>query len=123
MDVFPASEKEYAKTLELPPNKVRGWVHEVEIPLRAGDMIHYGSDCEGPAGRIAFNVHSHRGKETTYHAKSTEAAVVGSFTAPWEGKFYLMWENTSDGPVRLRITATRHTVHDGPVAEHEGHHH
>ena len=123
MDVFPADVKEYAKDLELPAKKVRGWVHEVEVPMRAGDMIHYTSEHDGPGNRVAFNVHSHQGKEVTYHAKGTDASVGGAFTAPSEGKFYLMWENVSEAPVRVRIRASRHEVHAGPVAEGEGHHH
>ena len=123
VDVFAAIEKEYARDLELPPKKVRGWVHEVEIPARAGDMIHYDSEHEGPGGRVEFNVHSHKGKETTYHTKSSNSSIAGAFEVPWEGKFYMMWENASDAPVRVRIHATRHEVHTGPVAEYEGHHH
>lgn len=123
MDVFAASEKEYARHLELPPRKVRGWAHEVEVPARAGDMIHYTSEHSGARGRLEFNVHSHKGKETTYHTKSSDPSIAGAFTVPWEGKFYMMWENTSDSPVRARIHATRHEVHAGPVAKDEGHHH
>ncbi len=123
MDVFAAEEKEYARDLELPPRKVRGWVHEVEVPARAGDMIHYASDYSEPGGLVEFNVHSHKGKETTYHTKSSDPSVAGAFTAPWEGKFYMMWENASDAPVRVRIHATRHEVHTGAVAEGEGHGH
>ena len=123
MDVFSAHTPEYAKDLELPPKKQKGWVHEVEVPMRAGDMLHYESQHAGPGSRIEFNVHSHKGKEVTYHMKLSEALVVGAFTAPWEGKFYLMWENVSDAPVSVRIQARRHTVHAEPVAEHEGHDH
>ena len=123
MDAFSATVREYAKELELPARKQRGWVHEVEVPMLAGDMIHYTSEHDGPGHRIEFNVHSHHGKDVTYHAKDSESSITGTFSAPAEGKFYLMWENVSDGPVRVRIHAARHEVHKGPVAEGEGHHH
>jgi hypothetical protein len=91
--------------------------------MLAGDMLHYNSGHDGQGSRVEFNVHSHHGKEVTYHAKASESLVEGAFSAPAEGKFYLMWENVSDGPVRVRIRAARHEVHEGPVAEDEGHHH
>lgn len=123
MDTWAADAKEYGRDLDLPARKMRGWVHEVEVPLRGGDMIHYSSEHDPPGGRVEFNVHSHQGKEVTYHAKDSAASVAGGFTAPREGKFYLMWENVSDAPVRVRIRAARHEVHEGPVAEGEGHPH
>jgi len=123
MDVFSPQEATYARDWELPARKVKGWVHEVEVPMLAGDTIHYASDHDAPGGRVEFNVHSHHGKEVTYHAKGTESSVAGTFSAPTEGKFYLMWENMSDGPVRIRVSAIRHEVHRGPVAEGEGHRH
>jgi len=123
MDTFAADTREYVRDLDLPPRKQKGWVHEVEVPMRAGDMIHYESEHAPPGDRVAFNVHSHQGKEVTYHAKDAQPSVGGAFTAPWEGKFYMMWENVSGEPVRVRVRATRHAVHAGPVAEGEGHHH
>jgi len=123
MDTFPANTKEYVREIDLPQRKVRGWVHEVEIPMRAGDMIHYTAEHDEPGGRVDFNVHSHHGKEVTYHAKNSESSVSGTFSAPHEGKFYMMWENVSEAPVRVRIQASRHEVHSGPVAEGEGHGH
>src|SRR5213594_4240100 len=110
MDTFPANWKEYSLEVELPPRKVRGWVHEVEVPMREGDMIHYSSEHEGPPGRVAFNVHSHEGKEVTYYAKNSDSSVTGTHAAPHEGKFYMMWENVSESPVRVRIHASRHEV-------------
>ena len=123
MDVFPANESEYAKELELAPRKARGWVHEVEAPMRTGDTIRYTSHHEGAGERVTFNVHSHQGKDITYHAKTSQASVAGAFTAPWAGKFYLMWENGSDGPVLVRIHAARLEVYAEPAAEGVGRHH
>lgn len=107
MDIFAAEAIEYAKDLELPPKKTRGWVHEVEVPLRKGESLGFDSGHDGAGGRVEFNVHSHQGPEVTYHVKRSEAKVAGTFTAPWDGKFYMMWENVSDAPVRVRVRANR----------------
>ncbi len=98
---------DYARDLELPQRKQRGWVHEVEVPMAKGDAIAYETAHEGPAGVVEFNIHSHQGRDVTYHVKGTDPRMAGAFTAPWDGKFYLMWENVSHAPVRLRIRATR----------------
>ncbi len=107
MDTFPSDAKEYAKDVALPPHKQRGWVHEVEVPMREGETFDYETAHEGAGGRVAFNVHSHHGRETTYHVKGTDAQMAGTFSAPWEGKFYLMWENTSGEAVTVRVRAAR----------------
>ena len=107
MDVFPAGAKEYAKELDLPPHKERGWVHEVEVPMLEGQSFEYESAHAGPGGRVEFNVHSHQGPKVTYHVKGSEALNAGTFMAPWEGKFYLMWENLGGEGVHVRIHATR----------------
>ncbi len=107
MDVFSPAAREYAKELELPPRKVRGWVHEVEVPMHAGEALAYETGHDEPGGRVEFNVHSHKGRDVTYHVKGTEARLAGTFVAPWEGNFYLMWENLSDGPVKARARVRR----------------
>lgn len=107
MDVFPREMDAYARSLDLPPRKRRGWVHEIEVPLGAGESLAYESRYEGPAGRVEFNVHSHHGRDVTYHLKGTDATMAGTFIAPEAGKFYLMWENLSDGPIRIHVRATR----------------
>lgn len=107
MDTFPPDSGEYAREVELPAHKVRGWVHEVEVPMRKGESFRYETAHEGAGGRVRFNVHSHHGRETTYHAEGTDARIAGTFTAPEEGKFYLMWENQSAKAVTVRVRATR----------------
>lgn len=101
-----ADSEEYAVDLELPARKVRGWVHEVEVPMRVNDTIHYSSAHEPSTARVEFNVHSHHGKEVRYYAQ-TEVSTAGTFSAPHEGKFYLMWENISESPVRVRVRVRR----------------
>ena len=95
------------RDLELPPQKQRGWVHEVEVPMRAGERFDFESAHDGPGGRVEFNVHSHQGPKTTHHVHGSEARIAGTFMAPWEGKFYLMWENMSSDPVHLRVRVAR----------------
>jgi len=107
MDVFSVESPEYAREWELPAHKQRGWVHEVEVPLRQGEAIAYETSNDGPGGRVEFNIHSHKGPEVRYHAKGEDARMSGTFVAPWEGKFYLMWENKGEGAVRVRAHARR----------------
>jgi hypothetical protein len=107
MDTFPSEATEYAKDWDLPAKKQTGWVHELEVPLRAGESLAYDSEADAPAGAVAFNIHSHHGPEVTYHVRGAEPRVAGTFLAPAEGKFYLMWENTSAHAVRVRARATR----------------
>ena len=107
MDSFPLEDREYARALDLSRRKQRGWVHEVEVPMREAESFDFATEHDGPGGRIEFNVHSHQGAQVRYHIEESEARLAGRFTAPWEGKFYLMWENVSDVPVRVRIRATR----------------
>ncbi len=107
MDTLPSDAAEYAKDIDLPLRKQRGWVHEVEVPMRAGEDLDYATSHDGEGERVAFNIHSHQGSEVSYYVQSSKAKVAGSFSAPWDGKFYLMWENVSDGAVRVRVRATR----------------
>lgn len=107
MDELPAGVPAYVKDLDLPAHKVRGWVHEVEVPMRAGQRLEYESVHEPPAGRVVFNIHSHQGRDITYYRKGTGARVAGTFGAPRDGTFYLMWENTSPAAIRVAIRAVR----------------
>jgi hypothetical protein len=109
MDTFAPESREYAKEWRLPARKYKGWVHEVEVSLRHGDAIAYESESDGhgSGGPVEFNIHSHEGREVTYHAKRRDARAEGTFVAPWDGKFYLMWENASDVPVLVRARLRR----------------
>ncbi|HEV8595537.1 MAG TPA: hypothetical protein VGR51_08425 [Thermoplasmata archaeon] len=107
MDRFPPDAAEYAKEVELPPRKQRGWVHEVEVPMREGENLEYATAHDGEGDRVAFNIHSHEGGETSYYVQSSKARTAGSFSSPSDGNFYLMWENVSGAPVRVQVRATR----------------
>ena len=123
VDVFSVDSREYTKEWELPAQKQRGWVHEVEVPLRRGEAIEYETANDGPIGSVAFNIHSHKGPDVTYHAEGKDARMSGTFVAPWEGKFYLMWENVSKASVGVRVRAGRHVVREETIPEETGHHH
>ncbi|HKZ64033.1 MAG TPA: hypothetical protein VJ400_06285 [Thermoplasmata archaeon] len=115
MDSFPADATEYMRDLELPPHKQKGWVHEVEVPMREGESFDFETES-GLSGGVEFNVHSHQGPEVTYHVKGSEPNMAGTFTAPWEGKFYLMWENHTNEIIPVRIRATRREIREGTRA-------
>ena len=106
MDTFGAEAPEYAKEIALAPRKTKGWVHEVEVPMRAGETLAYETSHAG-RGEVEFNIHSHQGPQVTYHAKGRDPRIAGTFAAPWEGKFYLMWENLGGEPVRVSARARR----------------
>jgi len=106
MDTFGAEAPEYAKEIALSPRKTKGWVHEVEVPMRAGETLAYETSHTG-RGEVEFNIHSHQGPQVTYHAKGRDPRIAGTFAAPGEGKFYLMWENLSGEPVRVSARARR----------------
>lgn len=107
MDTYGTDSMEYGKEIALSPHKAKGWVHEVEVPMLAGQDLVYEASHGGPAGAVEFNIHSHQGPQVTYHARSADARISGAFTAPWEGKFYLMWENKGKEPARVAVRAVR----------------
>lgn len=105
MDTFSVEDREYAKEWDLPAHKDRGWVHEVEVPMREGEALAYES-LHGGEG-VTFNIHSHKGRETTYHAKGSDLRMAGTFRAPFEGKYYMMWENGGAAAVHVQAKAVR----------------
>ncbi len=96
-----------AGTVSLAPRKVKGWVHELKVPLAAGETLRYEARHSRDGGDVEFNVHSHEGAKVTYHARGTESSVAGTFVAPWTGDFYLMWENTSERSVPVTYAVER----------------
>ena len=80
--------------MDLPPRKVKGWVHEVRIPLVKGESLRWETRHTLGAGIIAFNLHSHKGREVTHHATADRSEASGTFPAPWAGDFYAMWEKS-----------------------------
>ncbi|OGS49726.1 MAG: hypothetical protein A3K65_05170 [Euryarchaeota archaeon RBG_16_68_12] len=93
--------------MTLAPRKVRGWVHEIRVPLSEGETLGFDSRHDRGDGDIEFNIHSHGGREVTYHARDARARVSGALTAPWTGDFYAMWENVSDRAVPVAYELER----------------
>lgn len=56
-----------------------------------------------PETAVGFDVHSHEGGEVRYHEQASAAWGEGSFTAPEQGTFSLLWENTAEDPVEVAI--------------------
>ncbi|TLZ64452.1 MAG: hypothetical protein E6K13_02480 [Methanobacteriota archaeon] len=107
MDEFPSGAPRRAGTLDLPPRKVKGWVHEVRIPLVKGESLRWETRHTLGAGIIAFNLHSHKGREVTHHATADRSEASGTFPAPWAGDFYVMWENRSEREVSVTYALER----------------
>ncbi len=93
--------------MSLGPRKVKGWVHELKVPMAAGEALRYESRHDHGAGIVEFNIHSHQGPKVTYHTRAAETVVAGTFQAPWSGEFYLMWENTSERSVPVTFSLER----------------
>ena len=92
-------------SVDLPPRKTKGWVLEIRIPLEDGEQLEFEFTT---ADGVAFNVHSHHGKEVRYLAETEAREASGSVTAPGTYDHYAMWENTTDAPVPLRYRLRRH---------------
>ncbi len=93
--------------MSLAPCRVKGWVYELKVPLAAGETLRYEARHDRAPGEVEFNIHSHRGREVTYHARAAEPSVAGAFPAPWDGDFYLMWENTTERSVPVTYSLER----------------
>ena len=116
MDELPADSPRSGGTLTLPPRKMKGWVHEVRIPLEGGESLRWEThEALGP-GLVSFNLHSHKGRDVTYHATADDATASGTFVAPWAGEFYAMWENRSDREVAVTYLLERVRGRSSPTA-------
>lgn len=55
-----------------------------------------------PSTEVAFDVHSHPSRdEVAYHERYNATGDEGSFTAPSEGTYSLLWENRGEEPVTV----------------------
>lgn len=55
-----------------------------------------------PSAEVAFDVHSHPSRgEVAYHDRYNASEGEGSFTAPSEGTYSLLWENRGEEPVTV----------------------
>lgn len=53
---------------------------------------------------VAFDVHSHTSTGIQYHERANGTAGEGTFAAPEEGTFSLLWENPAEDPATLSLT-------------------
>lgn len=107
MDEFPSGAVPVRRTISLAPRKVKGWVFEVKVPLEKGVRLRYRTRHDRPSGEVKFNIHSHEGRTVTYHMQTQDPALEGTFTAPWTGDFYLMWENHTERSVPVDLELER----------------
>lgn len=57
-----------------------------------------------PAREVAFDVHSHPSQgEVVYHDRANATESSGTFTAPGEDTYSLLWENPTDEPVTVSV--------------------
>jgi hypothetical protein len=88
----------------LPPAKQKGWVLELHVPMRQGERLGFEYEADGA---LAFNIHSHHGKEVTHHVHREAASGSGMFASEEDCDYYPMWENGLDRPVTLRYRLWR----------------
>lgn len=97
---FSPEEGEFERSFSLEGKGHPESFAELMVPLESGQAISYSWE----AGRdVAFNIHSHHGKEITYHETFEGSKKRGTFEGPGKGHFYLMWQNTSAEPVEVHV--------------------
>lgn len=77
---------------------------EVNLLMRAGQSVSWAWTATG--GELYFNVHSHVGANVTDHVQKVAAADEGTFTAPAEGSYSLLWENLGKTAAVLHYRVT-----------------
>jgi len=88
----------------IPPHKQKGWVLELKATMKAGEALGFEYEADGP---LAFNIHSHHGKEITHHVHVDDRQAAGEFISPQAYDYYPMWENSQDRPVKLKYRIWR----------------
>lgn len=73
---------------------------EVNLRMDRNASIRYDWTVEDGTS-VRFDVHSHENDRVVVHEQTRAASGSGSFQAPEDGTFSLMWENTGDQPVRV----------------------
>lgn len=69
------------------------------VRLEAGQRVHYRF---GASGDVDFNLHYHRGSDVHYPVKMAATRTAGgTYAAPHEDGYCLMWERRADGAVRI----------------------
>lgn len=75
-----------------------------EANLAMNDSAELSYEWETANGSsLAFDVHSHTYTGVRYHEQANGTSGQGTFTAPRNGTFSLLWENTGDGPAIVSL--------------------
>lgn len=85
------------RTVSLPAHEF----FEANLEMNESADVTYEWSTEGTS--IAFDVHSHANQEVRYYHRSNGSSGQGSFQAPSQGAYSLLWENASDAPVNLTL--------------------
>lgn len=97
-----AGEASPATTIERNETVEPGSFVELNLEMNASAELAYRWSTT-PETTIAFDVHSHEGTDVRYHEQVEASQHEGSFTAPEDGGYSLLWENTASEPVTVEI--------------------
>ena len=104
MEEFASGSKELSSEMTLPPFKQKGWVVEIKAVMSKGGVLCYEYTADE---RVSFNIHSHHGKDVSYHIKAEAEVSAGAFNAPADHDYYVMWENKLPRAVKLKYRLSR----------------
>jgi len=75
---------------------------EAQLEMKSGDEVEVEFSIDGEP--IEWNVHGHESNgDPIYYETGTDTAAMYTFTAPADGFFFTMWENTGVGVVRISV--------------------
>lgn len=92
-----------------------GKSHEVDVTLRQGERLTWSFEARPPVP-IRWDIHSHSGDQVVVHARGENATASGAFTAPHDGVYSLLMENSNPTEVELRYTAEGGSPYAPPPA-------
>lgn len=72
-----------------------------EANLEMNESAQFTFEWSTDGTDVAFDVHSHASTQVDYHHRSNGSSGRGSFQAPSDGGYSLLWENPSKARVNL----------------------
>lgn len=92
-----------ANTVERTVEISAGEFFEANLEMNESSHLTYEwTTADG--SQVAFDVHSHTYTGVRYHARDNGSAGQGTFTAPSNGTYSLLWENPGDEPATVELT-------------------